>query len=174
MFLLMIIEGPVITLTAAFLSSIGIFNVYTVLVLSILGDIIGDVILYSIGYFGRNSTLTRARRFFRISDGFFNDLEKKFLENSRKIIFSVKSTTGLCGITFILAGAIRMKFSKFIFYSLLGGVIWSTFIVIIGYFFGYMAREIDQYFQYTGWVVFVLAVLLIIIILKRKRIKEKI
>jgi len=45
---LMIVEGPVVTLFAAIMASLGAFNVWIVLVFSILGDLIGDAIFYGL------------------------------------------------------------------------------------------------------------------------------
>ncbi|MFO7807169.1 MAG: DedA family protein [Candidatus Moraniibacteriota bacterium] len=165
MFLLMIAEGPIITLAGAFLASIGVFNVFIVLFLSILADTIGDILFYLIGYFGGNSAILKAKRIFKIKKSTLKKLQSNFIKNGAKIILPVKTTTGLCSITFILAGAAKMNFKLFLFYSTLGGIIWSSLIVILGYFFGYAAKEIDKYIQYAGWAVFLLAVLLVTAIL---------
>ena len=41
----MIIEGPIITVIGAFLASLGFFNIGIIFFLSLLGDIVGDIIL---------------------------------------------------------------------------------------------------------------------------------
>ena len=43
---LMIIEGPIVTIIAAILASLGAFSWPIVLLFSIAGDMIGDVLLY--------------------------------------------------------------------------------------------------------------------------------
>ena len=48
-FPLMIIEGPIVTLIASFMASMGVFDVWFVLFLSVLGDLIADIIFYGIG-----------------------------------------------------------------------------------------------------------------------------
>ncbi len=175
MFLLMVVEGPIASLAGAFLASLGIFNIFIVLALSILGDILGDVLLYLAGYFGGIPALKKIEKLFRIKKSTLQEVENAFAKNGAKIIFSVKTTTGLCAITFILAGISKMSFKKFLFYSTIGGVVWSCFIVFLGYFFGHMAKEMDQYIQYTGWIVFALAVIFIfsITLIKNNRLKKK-
>ena len=46
---LMIIEGPVVTIVAAMLASLGAFAWPMVLFFSVLGDVVGDVILFLLG-----------------------------------------------------------------------------------------------------------------------------
>src|SRR4030042_1094231 len=159
MLLLMIVEGPFATIASAFLASIGYFNVFIVFGLSVLGDVIGDIILYYIGYFGGSRILPKVERFLKISGATVEKLKNKFHQNSERLIFYVKSTTGLSYITFITAGAVRMNFWKFIKNSILGGLVWSSFIVILGYFFGYAAEQISQYITYAGIAIFAGAIL---------------
>ena len=52
MFVLMFFEGPFATMIAAFLESLGLFNIGLVFVLSVSADVLGDIGLYHIGYYG--------------------------------------------------------------------------------------------------------------------------
>jgi len=159
MLVLMTLEGPVVTIISAFLASLGYFNVFFVFILSVLGDVFGDIILYFIGYFGGHKILLKAEKFLKIKESVVEKLREKFRENGAKIVFYVKSTTGLCYITFILAGTAKMKLSKFVKYSILGGLVWSTFLVIAGYFFGYAAERISEYIKYAGYIILAAAVI---------------
>jgi membrane protein DedA with SNARE-associated domain len=174
MLLLMILEGPIVTIISAFLSSLGYFNIFIVLGLSITGDVIGDIILYNIGYFGGQKIIPKVERFLKISQSTVEKLKRKFNENSGKIIFYVKSTTGLSYITFITAGTLKMKFSEFVFFSILGGFVWSLFLVISGYFFGYAAAQISQYIKYAGILIFFGAIIFFIglTLYKKRQAKE--
>jgi membrane protein DedA with SNARE-associated domain len=155
---LMIIEGPVATLIAAVLASLGAFNVWVVLVFSIAGDIVGDIFLYGLGY-RYGLPLTRGIvKYFGITEKLVLSMEKYFQSHGGKTIFLVKSTTGLCWATFTAAGIVRMDFKKFVKFSLLGGLVWSSFLVAMGYFYGYLWREIRDSIQWIGWVIFVLAI----------------
>jgi membrane protein DedA with SNARE-associated domain len=158
MLLVMIIEGPIMTILAAFTAKLGFFNVYVVFLLSILGDVIGDAILYYIGYSGGAKTLEKAERVLKIKPAIVAKIEYLFEKHGKKTIFAVKSTTGLCWITFIAAGAVRMNFKDFLSASILGGIVWSGFLVAMGYFFGYAFKQIGIYIKYAGLVVFLSAV----------------
>jgi membrane protein DedA with SNARE-associated domain len=155
MLLVMILEGPVATLLAAFAASLGFFNIYLVFILSMLGDITGDIILYIIGYTGGARALAKAENILKIKPALVIKMEKLFQNHGKKTIFAVKSTTGLCWITFIAAGAMRMNFHKFLWGSFWGGIIWSTFLIIAGYFFGYAFETINEYIKYAGFIILI-------------------
>lgn len=157
MLFLMILEGPVTTLVAALAASLGFFNVYLVFVLSMLGDIIGDIILYSIGWSGGAKALEKAEKILKIKPEIVTRVKNLFEHHGKKTIFTVKSTTGLCWITFIAAGTLRMRFKDFLTGSVLGGVVWSGFLVIMGYFFGYAFAAINSYIKYAGIIIFIAA-----------------
>lgn len=158
MLILMTVEGPIATILAAFAASLGFFNIFIVFGLSMLGDILGDIILYIIGYTGGAQILAKAERILKVKPEIVAKLEKLFLLHGKKTIFAVKSTTGLCWITFIAAGAVRMKFQEFLFGSFFGGIVWSSFLVAMGYFFGYAFEKINDYIKYAGIIIFAAAV----------------
>ena len=99
-----------------------------------------------------------------ITENLVARMEKYFTHHGGKTIFAVKSTTGLCWATFVAAGIVKMDFKKFIKYSFYGGIIWSGFLVFMGYFYGYLWREIRDYTKYIGWIIFIVAIITIVVI----------
>jgi len=174
LFALMVVEGPIASVTGAFLASLGYLSLPIVYGLSVMGDILGDVVLYWLGYWGGRPFLFKAERFLKIKQPIIESLEKRFQKSGAKIIFYVKATTGLCWITFILAGVARMKFFRFLWFSFLGGLSWGTLLVFLGYFFGYATKQIQQYIHYTGLIIFFIAVgILVFIRTLKKRAKQR-
>jgi membrane-associated protein len=171
---LMIIEGPVVTLIAAMLASLGAFSVWIVLILSILGDIIGDIILYGAGYYFGMGFVRSVGKYIGITENLVFRMGKYFEHHGGKTIFAVKSTTGLCWATFTAAGIAKMDFKKFLKNSFYGGVVWSSFLVAMGYFYGYLWREIRDYIKWIGWAVAIVATItfLAITIYKNKQAKK--
>jgi membrane protein DedA with SNARE-associated domain len=169
MFALMVLEGPIITILGAFLASLGFFNIFLVFFLSVLGDIVGDMLLYSLGFYGGPKILSRAEKILHIGPETLAKLENLFIQHGKKTVFSVKSTTGLCWITFIAAGTFKMRFRDFLFASFGGGIIWSTFLVVMGFFFGFAFEKINLYLKYAGLLIFLFAVSAYLIILFYKK-----
>ena len=154
---LMIIEGPIVTVLAAMLASLGAFNVFLVLLFSILGDVIGDVALYGLGYRFGMGFVRHVGKYLGITEKLVLQMGEYFKKYGGKTIFAVKSTTGLCWATFTAAGIAKMDFKKFLKNSVYGGIVWSGFLVAMGYFYGYLWRDIKQYIQWIGWLIFAVA-----------------
>ncbi|PIP28233.1 MAG: hypothetical protein COX29_02295 [Candidatus Moranbacteria bacterium CG23_combo_of_CG06-09_8_20_14_all_35_22] len=161
---LMIIEGPVVTIIASMLASLGAFNIFIVLIFSIIGDMGGDIILYGLGYKYGMGFVRRVGKYIGITENLVLKMEKYFEHHGGKTILAVKSTAGLCWATFVAAGIVKMNFKKFVKYSFLGGIIWSGFLVAMGYFYGYLWREIQIYIKWIGWVIFGTAIITFVII----------
>ena len=170
---LMIIEGPVITIISAMLAKLGAFNVFIVFILSVLGDIIGDVVLYYLGYTLGNKFVNRIGKYLGITEKVILKMETYFKKHGGKTIFTVKSTTGLCWATFAAAGIVKMDFKKFLKFSVFGGFVWSGFLVAMGYFYGYMWVELKQYIKWAGWLAVALAIFSISIVQLYKSYQAK-
>lgn len=171
---LMIIEGPVVTIIAAMLASLGAFNVFAVLFLSMLGDMIGDILLYGAGYKWGMGFVKGFGSKMGITEKVVLKMENYFKKHGGKTIFAVKSTTGLCWATFVAAGIVKMDFKKFVRYSFLGGIVWSGLLVSMGYFYGYLWKEIKQYISWAGWIIAGVAIIsFIVITLYKKKQSEK-
>jgi len=170
---LMIIEGPVATILSAMLAAAGVFNVGVVFVLSIFGDVVGDVMLYWAGKIGGMKFVDNIGKYMGITHNLVLKMEKYFEHHGGKTIFAVKSTTGLCWATFVAAGIAKMNFGKFVKYSILGGIVWSGFLVAMGYFYGYMWQEIKKYIEWAGWLIMGLAITTFAFITLYKKYKSK-
>lgn len=170
---LMIIEGPVVTIIAAMLASLGAFNIFIVFALSIIGDMGGDIILYWLGYKFGMGFVKKIGKHVGITEKLVLRMEKYFAKHGGKTIFAVKSTTGLCWATFTAAGIVKMDFKKFVKYSFLGGIAWSGFLVAMGYFYGYLWREIKQYIEWAGWLIAVIAIVTFVFINIYKHYQSK-
>lgn len=170
----MVIEGPVATIIAAMLASLGAFAWPLVLLFSVLGDIIGDVLLYAAGYKWGMNFVDGFGKYMGITRKTVLKMEKYFEKHGGKTIFAVKSTTGLCWATFAAAGIVKMDFKKFLKNSILGGIVWSGFLVAMGYFYGYLWRDLKQYISWVGWIIFVVAIVsFAFITLYKKKQSEK-
>ncbi|MCA9364500.1 MAG: DedA family protein [Candidatus Moranbacteria bacterium] len=174
MFVLMYVEGPFTTLVAGFLVASGTFNIFVVFLLSVLGDVLGDIVFYFIGRYGGMRFVKRWGKYIGMSEKTVHRAEQFFTRHGGKTIFLVKSTTGLCMMTFITAGIVKMKIEKFLFYTILGGLLWSGIMVTIGYFFGNLAKEISQSIAWAGWVIGVMGVATVIgiIFFQKKQAKN--
>jgi len=143
-FLLMVLEGPIVTAAAAFASSFGVFNVYSILVLSILANFIGDSIYYFIGRTGRHI----------IIDQYFKNIHKVALKkkiehalhtHTMKALAIVKLIPPLPTPGLIIAGISKIPMRKFLLYSLWINLAYSLVFTLTGFYAGFAFNMIYQY-----------------------------
>lgn len=176
-FLIMILEGAIITYAAGFAASLGIFNIYIVLLLSILGNILADSIYYFIGRY-MNKTLIEKKLINLISQE-RRDKISEFLKNhAGKTIFALKLTPGVAIPGLIVVGASKVDFLKFLFYSSSISVVYSLTFTLIGFYSGKAFGFLYPFVKYGEMFIglFILFIVLIIFFLNResKAIGEKI
>ena len=135
---------------------------------------IGDVTLYALGHRFGMGFVRHVGKYVGITEKLVLRMEEYFKKHGEKTIFVVKSTTGLCWATFIAAGIVKMDFQKFLKNSFYGGIVWSGFLVAMGYFYGYLWRDIKRYIEWVGWIIFVVVVfsMAVIIFYKNRQAKK--
>jgi len=82
LFPVVVVEGPIITVIAGFLSSLGFLNIFIAYAVIVVGDIVGDIMFYAIGYYGRQKFVNRWGRFLGITSERVERLEKHFEKHS--------------------------------------------------------------------------------------------
>lgn len=143
----MIIEGPTIIAAASFAVTMGYFNLGTIFILAVLGDVIGDFIFYSLGYFGRIALIEKYDHKFKIPTTRIEKLKNLVEKHPWKIITVVKLSPLLPMPGLIAIGSAHLppkKFAKII----LSIIIPKTIIfMVIGYFFGHAYNQIYKIIQ---------------------------
>ena len=173
MYILMTLEGPIVTYAAAFASSLGIFNVFYVFLLSSLGNITGDIILFYVGRFSKKE---------RVENYAHNSLStsrmdrlKRYLErNPGKTIATVKLTPFLPVPGLILIGSSNMGLKKFAGYSILFSMISASVMVLLGFYSGIAVLTFAKYVKYVEHVVIGAILLTIIVFILIKFVSKKI
>lgn len=142
---LAVIEGPIVTIGAGWLSKAGILAVLPVYLVCLAGDLVGDAIWYWVGRLGPKVLparwwmrlgMTRARRF---------ALAGHFAEKggSTLLFGKLTHTTGLP--IMLAAGMARMKFGAYMGWSLVGSLPKTAVLVALGWFLGQAMGTVDQW-----------------------------
>jgi len=166
-FIIMILEGPTITTAAAFVASLGYLNIWVIFFLSIAGDLIGDFLHYTIGYFGRMKIIDKYDHIFKINKRIIDKIEKHYHKHLGKTLFLIKFTP-LATPGLLLAGASKVPVKKFVYYSLLITLPRAIFFTSLGFFFGFAIEKALKYFQLTQYLILALVVLIGVIFLINK------
>lgn len=169
MFPLMIVQGSVVTVVAATLASLGIFWWPAVFFLSVLGDLIGNLVLYFLGYRWGMKFVHNFGKYLGINEKRVLRMEKYFQKHGGKTILLMKPITGLYSVAFVAAGVVKMDFKKFFNYSLLSGILWSGFLMTIGYFYGYLWKSASRYLSWVAMAIAFVAIVSYILVSKYEK-----
>src|SRR3989338_2501091 len=164
---LAIIEGPIVSVLCGFLVTLGVFNIFVVFAIMVLGDIIGDGIYYYIGYSGK-----RFLPYFKISDEKLEKAETYFRENHKKGIFASKIVYGLGTAGLVAAGVLHVPYKKYFKTCALFSLAQSAIMLTIGIFFGSAYVVIEKYLNYYAAIASVVALIVILFMIIRKYKKK--
>lgn len=146
LFLLSIVEGPVTMAATGFLYKLGHLLFFPAYIALLLGDLTGDIGWYAIGYHGGHHFIKRFGKYFSLTETSCKNLLVTFNKHEGKILFLSKLTMGFgfaVGTLFV-AGMGKISLKKFIVTNLLGGLIWTAFLMFLGYSFGNIYLQISE------------------------------
>ena len=122
----------VVVIAAGAFSQQGILNWPNAILIGLVGAVIGDVLSYSIGYYAKGWTQKR----FGNSPIWINASES-FQKRAGLAIFLTRwLITAVAIPTNLIAGESGYKFSHFLFYDIIGELIWILLYGGLGYLFG--------------------------------------
>lgn len=173
-FVAMLIEGPVVTAAGAFVANLGYFNIFIVLLLSILGNLIPDVIFYALGYWGRFKLVNKYAHYFKLSPEKIAHLEYMAHKHAGKAITLSKLVPFLATPGLMIIGAVRMPLKKYVIWSLALILPSSLFFLIVGYYFGSAYNTINHYLNMGGYLIIAGIILFIIVYLIYRKISKTI
>ncbi len=162
---LSIIEGPIVTIGAGFLVTLGVFNPLVVYVIMVIGDIIGDAGVYFIGYHGK-----KLLKYFRVTEEKLEKAKEYFRKNHHKALAMSKLVHGLGFTGLIAAGALHVPYKRYFITCASISVVQSAVMLAIGVLFGHAYVQIGKYLNFyaAGASVLVLVIILIVVIRKFK------
>ena len=130
--------------TAGFLASQNNFELYQVILLGIIGGLgasIGSTMIYLIALKLGRVALLKYLRYVKISEKKLTRVENWFQKYGDKAVLFGRMVPVFREMVSIPAGLLKMKFAKFITYTILGSCGWSITLILIGYYFGNAALE---------------------------------
>ena len=138
------LPGDSLLFTAGFLASQGFFHIVPLILLSILAAIFGDSVGYAFGH-------RVGRKIFKREDSilFHKDnllkAEAFYEKHGGKAIILARFMPVIRTFAPILAGVGTMKYSKFLGYNIVGGILWAAGLPFLGYFLGNTIPDVDKY-----------------------------
>ncbi len=160
LFILILLEGPLVTMLAAFAASQGIMNVYFVFLISTFGNIISDIIVFYVGLSGGRFLINR----FKSVDPQRRSKISHLLHNHPgKTLTVIKIVPGIPVPGILIAGASHLPFSVFFAYSATITSLFSLLLTLIGFYSGVAFGTLFQHF-FSVQIFIALAVIFLILI----------
>lgn len=174
MFLGSLTEAGYVMILGGFLTTLGYFNLFVLIVLMTVGYIINGYGWYGLGYFGGAKTIEKWGSHIRLTKDFMEKVRGYFKKHSGKAIVFAKITMGFGIATCVISGALKMESRRFFVFNALGSFIWTVATVMLGYAFGASYLLLRGYIKHIilFFVLFVLS-FVIFYILHKFLIKPK-
>ena len=134
-------------------------SIVLVIVAAASGAIIGDNIGFFVGREGGYRVLRRYGRYIGFNERRLKVGIYMFRRHGGKVVFFGRFVAVLRAWAAFLAGVNRMKWSHFLLFNALGGIVWATLYGLGGYLLG---KNIDRLVGPVGTVTIVLAAIIII------------
>lgn len=174
-FLIVIIEGPIIMMMSGLLLRLGFASFWPIYFVLMAGDLVGDVFWYTMGYHFAHPLAGRYGKFIGLTPKLVEKTKSVFDNHQQKILFISKITMGL-GLpqtTLVVAGMSKMPFKKYIGSLFLGQIIFTGVLLSVGYFFGNLYEKINNNLKILSVVTFIVMISLIIYAVKSYYIKDE-
>lgn len=141
-----IFEGPIVTVMLGSIVKLGYLNITPVLIAVMLGDVIGDITLYSLGYKYGDKAIQKVQEKIDIKDYHVEKVKKIFHKNKYLILFTSKITNGVgfSAVVLLTAGIVRIPFVYYMIANIVGQFIWSGVLLFLGYHFVGIYHQIDS------------------------------
>lgn len=158
------------------LSSYGTFSLISAICISVLAGVTGSTLCYYIGYIGgapllnwASSKSSSVKKSMDKLNIFLSKYDKYAVLIAR--MFPLTRTYVSLGV-----GALKMKYTTFISYSLAGIVIWNSILISLGYFLGENTHLIESILKnYTSLAFLILIITIIIfgfIYLRKRKVNN--
>ena len=156
------LPGETILIASGILVQRGHLDLGDVIFFGILGAVLGDQIGYWIGREGGRPFILRWGRYVFISPERLARAEAFFERHGGKAVFLARFFSGLRVFGALVAGMSRMRWGTFILYNALGGAVWATAVVLVGYFLGSSIGLVERWLG--GATLLLLAVLAVVVV----------
>ncbi|OTG85918.1 alkaline phosphatase [Acinetobacter sp. ANC 4558] len=166
------IPSEIIMPSAGYSASRGQLILIGVIIAGSIGSLVAASVLYWLGY------KVKQDRMFRFIDNYgqyvflkTDDVKKSlawFEQYGYRIVFFGRMIPAMRSIISIPAGMNRMPYGKFMFFSSIGTIIWTTFLACIGYYFGENQIFMQHIFRQASNIIIAILLVVLLFILYRK------
>jgi len=138
-------DGPFLSLVFGVLIKLGYFSLLPVYIALMVGDLLGDTFWYYVGFFFGHRFIRKFGKYFNITEESVEKVKNIFHKHKHPILFVSKITNGFgfALATLMTAGMVKLPFGKYLAVNAFGQLVWTGFLISVGYFFGNLYLTVD-------------------------------
>ncbi len=148
-----------------------------VIAVAILGAIVGDIINYALGRYHvkkhQNRNLEKVEKIFK-KKNYLDHGKIFFKKHGGKSVFLGRFIGMVRPFISFISGTAKMPFKRFMYFNILGAIIWVIFYFSVGYLFGSSASRLSEMLGAIGDISFFFAFLIILFILLRNIFNQRV
>lgn len=138
------LPGDSLLFTAGFLASQGYLDIAALCVISFIAAVVGDSVGYSIGKKLGPKIFTREKSIF-FDKRHILRAQEFYKKHGGKAITLARFVPVVRTFAPVVAGVGDMPYPSFLFYNVMGAVVWAIGLPLAGYFAGAYIPNVDQY-----------------------------
>ena len=142
--LLVMVEGPVATLAGAAAASAGLMKPVWVFVSASAGNLLADLLWYTLGYIGKMEWVHRYGAYVGVRGSLVQRVHDDIQRHSAKMLLLAKLTLGFAIPVLVATGLARVPMRRWLGVLLLGETLWTGTIVYLGFHFGRYVQTLEQ------------------------------
>jgi membrane protein DedA with SNARE-associated domain len=152
--------GETLLVVGGIFAAQGHFDLSLLMLLGFISAVLGDNIGYAIGFFGGRKMCIKHGGYFFLNEIRLRKLEMFFEKYGSEIVIVARFIGGLRQFNGIIAGIGKMRWRKFLFYNIIGAVLWVISWLGMAYLAGNQAKDLAhafkriEYFFFTGLLFF--------------------
>ncbi len=128
------LPGDSLLFAAGAICATGALDPFILFALLFIAAVLGDFVNYTVGSYVGLKIFTEDAKFFKM--GYLEKTQAFFAKYGGKTIVVARFVPIVRTYAPFVAGAGKMEYSRFFFYNVLGGFIWTSLFIAAGYLFG--------------------------------------
>lgn len=156
------LPSEVIMPFSGFLASTGRFQLGLVALAGAVGNVLGSLIAYAIGYWGHERVVRKLvrefGRFVLVSEDELDSAERMLNKYKDLVVLGSRVVPGVRTVISLPAGFAKLPIGRFIVLTFFGALVWSYVLAWVGFTLGQNWRIIGPYFHKADTFIIVLVV----------------
>lgn len=165
------LPGDSLLFTAGLLASQGFLNIALVLLVTVIAAISGDSVGYAFGHYVGPRIFTKEDSLF-FHKNHARRAEAFFEWHGDKTLILARFMPVVRTFVPIVAGVGTMRYKTFLAYNIIGGVLWTLVVTLLGYFLGKVIPNVDHYLLPIIASIVILSILPSVVHILRNRNRE--